>query len=57
MKSQSTDIDLRLLPLGATPKNGGCYFAVWAPNASSIIVPQILQYPSSVHVAPTICSC
>ena len=38
MKSQSTDIDLRLLPLGATPKNGGCYFAVWAPSASSIIL-------------------
>ena len=38
MKSLSTDIDLRLLPLGATPKDGGCYFAVWAPNASSIIL-------------------
>ena len=59
MKSQSTDIDLRLLPLGATPKDGGCYFAVWSPNASSIILhiytkdeKEILQDPEGEELPP-----
>ena len=30
--------DLRNIPLGATPVNCGCHFAVWAPYAKKVIV-------------------
>ncbi|MCI5637628.1 MAG: hypothetical protein MR287_00155, partial [Succinivibrio sp.] len=37
-KHLSPDVDFRLVPLGATPTKEGCYFAVWSPNASSIVI-------------------
>ncbi|MDD6068122.1 MAG: glycogen debranching protein GlgX [Succinivibrio sp.] len=37
-KHLSPDVDFRLVPLGATPTKEGCYFAVWSPNARSIVI-------------------
>ncbi|MGN0915020.1 MAG: glycogen debranching protein GlgX [Succinivibrio sp.] len=38
MSRLPSDIDLRLIPLGATLTEGGCYFSVWAPKAKEIYV-------------------
>lgn len=36
MKFTPTAERLRRLPLGMTPYDGGCYFAVWAPEAAAV---------------------
>ena len=33
-----SDLDYRLVPLGTTATKDGCYFAVWSPEASSIVI-------------------
>ena len=34
----SRHVDFRLVPLGVTVTEGGCYFSVWSPNAEQIVV-------------------
>lgn len=34
----SSDADFRLVPLGATPAENGCFFSIWSPQAKEIIV-------------------
>lgn len=34
----TSDVDYRLIPLGTTVTNEGCYFSVWSPKAESIII-------------------
>lgn len=46
-KHLSPDVDFRLVPLGATPTKEGCYFAVWSPNARSIVITSLIAKKKS----------
>lgn len=38
LRKLPSNIDFRLVPLGASIAQGGCYFSIWSPKAKSVIV-------------------